>query len=111
MPASKKKGKGGGKKKKKGAKAAAEKDEIIKLCKSLLKSYQQRCASAESMASPRVCQEIRNSIENETALSKVNLTMYYFLVSLFPPPHAWISDDRKINQICEGVIIEGTIIL
>jgi hypothetical protein len=82
MPASKKKGKGGGKKKKKGAKAAAEKDEIIKLCKSLLKSYQQRCASAESMASPRVCQEIRNSIENETALSKVNLTMCGFLVSL-----------------------------
>ena len=75
MPASKKKGKGGGsggKKKKKGAKAAAEKEEIVKLCKSLLKSYQLRCAATESTASPRICQEIRNNIENEKALSKVS---------------------------------------
>ena len=78
MPASKKKGKGGGsggKKKKKGAKAAVEKDEIVKLCKSLLKSYQLRCASTESLASPRICQEIRNSIENEIVLSKVSLSI------------------------------------
>ena len=77
MPASKKKGKGsgsGGKKKKKGAKATAEKDEIVKLCKSLLKCYQLHCTSKESIASPRVCQEIRNSIENEIALSKVSST-------------------------------------
>ena len=95
MPASKKKGKGGGsggKKKKKSAKAAAEKDEIVRLCKSLLKSYQLRCASTESMASPRICQEIRNSIENEIALSKVSQT----LAPLSPSP--CISDSRNLPK-------------
>ena len=75
MPASKKsaKGKGGGVgKKKKGANAAAEKEELVKLCKSLLKSYQQRCASTESTASPQICRELRNAIENEVAMSKVS---------------------------------------
>lgn len=73
MPASKKKGKGGGgKSKKKGAKGAADKEEVVKLCKSLLKTYQLLCAAAKSTASPQICQEIRKSIENETALSKVS---------------------------------------
>lgn len=97
MPASKKKGKGGGsggKKKKKGAKATAEKDEIVKLCKSLLKCYQLHCTSKESIASPRVCQEIRNSIENEIALSKVNLTNCDCSFSLFLS--SCISDSRNL---------------
>ena len=103
MPASKKKGKGGGsggKKKKKGAKATTDKDEIVKLCKSLLKSYQLHCVSKESIASPRVCQKIRNSIENEIALSKVSQQS----VVLTPSP---CISDNYLN--CEGVIIEGTI--
>ena len=78
MPGTKKKAKGkggGGGKKKKGAKAAAEKEELIKVCKSLLKTYQQRCAATSSTASPRLCRDIRNSIENETALSKVGVLL------------------------------------
>ena len=75
MPASKKGGKGKGdgggkKKKKKSAKTAAEKEEIVKLCKSFLKSYQQRCAATESTASPQICWELRNAIDNEVPMSR-----------------------------------------
>ena len=72
MPGTKKKAKGkggGGGKKKKGA---AEKEELVKLSKNLLKTYQQRCTATSSTASPRICREIRSCIENETALSKVS---------------------------------------
>ena len=74
MPAgkTKAKGKGGGGEKKKGSKAAEEKEEIVKLSKVFLKCYQQRCSATESTASPRICRELRNCIENEVALSKVS---------------------------------------
>lgn len=93
MPAGKKstKGKGGGgEKKKKGANAATEKEALVKLCKSLLKSYQQRCSSTESTASPKICRELRSAIENEVAMSKVSQSSWTvpFFHFLLPGPIA-----------------------
>ena len=101
MPASKKstKGKGGGgeKKKKKGANAATEKEALVKLCKSLLKSYQQRCASIESTASPKICRELRSAIENEVPMSKVSQSPWT-VPFLLPGPIAVSQGTSRCDQ-------------
>ena len=77
MPRKKKKGgagkakgkaKGGGKK----AAEAAEREELLRICRRFLTVYQQRCAAASSVASPRICRDCREGLENEKPLPKVS---------------------------------------
>lgn len=65
------KGKKGGKKAADKAAAAAEADEMLKVCKKFVKSYQLQCASTGSVASQRILGDARACVENERPLPKV----------------------------------------
>ena len=68
--AGKKKGKKAGGKK--AAAAAAEREEAVRVCRSFVKAYQQRCSASESVASVRVVRDCKACLESETALAKVS---------------------------------------
>lgn len=74
MPPKKKKGGAakGKAKGKKAAKAEAEREEVLRRCHNFLRVYQQRCIAANSTAPPRICRDLRECLENEKPLAKVN---------------------------------------
>ena len=65
--AGKAKGKGGKK-----AAVAAEREELLRVCRRFLTVYQHRCAATSSIASPQICRDCRAGLENEKPLSKVS---------------------------------------